>query len=329
MPGSNTRAIAGESTLRRRKLAHILVTGAAGFIGRALCREFARRGHRVRGAVRGAAAPIPGVELRAVGDIGRHTDWARHLAAVDVVVHLATSAHRPVNPVAAAAEADGVAALVWAASAGAIRRLVHVSSIRAMGEATPEGTRFHAGDPPAPKDGYGRAKLELERAAAAAARTAGLDLVVVRPPLVYGPGVKGNFRALITLADSGLPLPFAALRNRRSLIYLDNLVALIVLAAIHPGSGGRVLLARDALDLSVREVVAALALGLGRRVRQFPLPPALFAGIGLVPAVGPALRRLALPLLVDDSDTRRMLGWTPTISPEEGLVATARAYARR
>ena len=164
---------------------------------------------------------------------------------------------------------------------------------------------------------------------ASAARDSGLDLVILRPPLVYGPGVKGNLRALIALVASGAPLPLAAIENRRSLIFLDNLVDLLALACVHPSVGGRVLLARDAVDLSTPELIRTLASGLGRRPRLFPVPSAALAAFGSVPALGPALRRLTLSLQVDDAETRRVLGWSPALMPEAGLAATVRAFTRR
>lgn len=310
-----------------KRLPVILVTGAAGFIGGALCRALVELGHRVVGVTRTRVESVPGVESRAIGDIGPQTDWGAALAGVDIVVHLATSAHRPISPAAALAEAQAAAALVRAARAAGAERFLLVSSIRAMGEATRPGMRFHANDKPSPCDGYGHAKLAIEDAVAAAARASRLDLVIVRPPLVYGPSVKGNFRALIRLAASGLPLPFAGLHHRRSLIFLDNLIGLLALACTHPGASGRVLLARDSVDFSIPELLRMLADGLGRPVRLFSVPPGLFATLGLVPAWAPAIRRLTLPLLVDDGETRRVLGWRPAIAPEVGLLATARAFA--
>ena len=305
------------------------MTGAAGFIGRALCRELVQRGHEVRGITRGKAEPIAGVELRPIGDIGPDTDWKAHLEGIEIIVHLATSAHRPVNEATGITEAKAAASLVRAADAAGVRRLVHISSIRAMGEETPPGRRFTATDPPSPQDAYGRAKLAIEHAIIAAAGATGVDLVILRPPLVYGPGVKGNLRALIKLTASGVPLPFAGVDSRRSMIFLGNLVDLLVLACTHPAAPSRLLLARDADDLSIPELVQALAGGLGRRVRLFPAPAALFTGLSLLPVLRPALRRLTSPLLVDDAETRRVLGWMPAVSSETGLASTARAYARR
>ncbi len=162
-----------------------------------------------------------------------------------------------------------------------------------------------------------------------AARDCGLDLVILRPPLVYGPGVKGNFRALTGLVARAVPLPFAGVDNRRSLIFLGNLVDLLAKACIHPAAPGRVLLARDERDLSTPELVRALASGFGRRALLFPVPPALLNALRSVPRVAAAVSRLTSSLQVDDTETRRALGWSPAVAPEAGLAATAQAFTRR
>ena len=198
-----------------------------------------------------------------------------------------------------------------------------------MGEATVPGRPFRPEDEPRPEDAYGRAKLASERAAAASAREAGIELVVIRPPLVYGPGVRANFRALIRLAGSGVPLPFAAVDNRRSLICRDNLVDLLAVAAVHPNAAGKTLLARDGEDLSTPALIRALAAGLGRRARLFAVPAAAFAPLRALPGIGPPLSRLTLSLQVDDSATRALLGWTPPAAAEAALAATAGAFAAR
>jgi nucleoside-diphosphate-sugar epimerase len=196
-----------------------------------------------------------------------------------------------------------------------------------MGEATPPGRAFRAGDPPRPEDAYGRAKFASEQALVQVAGETGLELVILRPPLVYGPGVGGNFRGLVRLAGTGLPLPFAALDNRRSLIFLDNLVDLVAAAALHPGAAGRVLLAADGVDLSTPALIRILAEGQGRVARLFAMPDAVFAGLRRLPGVGPAACRLSLSLQVDDGATRALLGWSPPFAAEAGLLATARAVA--
>lgn len=304
------------------------MTGAAGFIGRALCLELARRGHAVLAASRGAAAPVAGAELRAVGDIGPRTDWSTHLAGVEIVIHLAARAHRAPGAAIGDSEIEGAAALARAAAAAGVRRLVHMSSIRAMGAATSPGAPFRAADRARPADPYGRTKLAVEDALAAVAREAGLGLVILRPPLVHGPRAKGNLRALLALLASGVPLPFASIDNRRSLIFLDNLVDLTAIACLHPAAIGRVLLARDAADLSTPTLIRALAAGLGRRARLFAVPPAALAVLLRLPGLGSPLSRLTLSLQVEDDETRRALGWSPAVAVEAGLALTARAYAQ-
>jgi nucleoside-diphosphate-sugar epimerase len=322
------REFGGRSENGGRPLAHILVTGAAGFIGRALCRDLVGSGHAVTGVTRGTTAPIAGVRVLAVGDIGPETDWTSALAGVDSVIHLAGSAHRPQREAAARREADAAAALARACAQAGVRRLVQVSSIRAMGAETAPGRSLSANDRPAPRDVYGRSKLAIETAVTVAAAQSGFELAIIRPPLVYGPGVKGNLRALIRLVSSGLPLPFAAVDNRRSLIGRDNLTSLLELAATHPVAAGHVWLARDT-DLSTPELIRALARGLAIRPRLWALPPALLAALRALPPLTAGVSRLTTSLTVDDSATRQLLGWKPEVAPAEGLARTAASIARR
>jgi nucleoside-diphosphate-sugar epimerase len=310
-------------------LARIVVTGAAGFIGRTLCRGLAAAGHRVCGLTRGAAAPIPGMSLRPIGDIGPATEWPPLLAGVEIVVHLANRAHRRRGDALAALEPAAAATLARAAAAAGVRRLVYMSSLRAMAEATPKDAPLCTSDPPRPRDPYGRGKLATEDALVAAAREDGLELVVLRPPLVYGPGIGGNFAALIRLAASGLPLPFAGVDNRRSLIFIDNLVDLAHAACFVPAAAGGMWLARDERDLSTPQLLRALAAGLGRRARLYRLPEAAFAVLRALPAIGPLAARLTLSFAADDGATRQVLGWQPRVAPEEALAATAAAGRRR
>ena len=207
-----------------------------------------------------------------------------------------------------------------------MRRLVYMSSVRAMGAVTRPGAPFRPTDPPLPRDDYGRMKLATERLLSATAQETGLALVVLRPPLVYGPDVRANFRALIRLAASRLPLPFAQIDNRRSLIFLDNLVDVAARAAVAPAAAGRVLLLRDGVDLSTRELVCMLAAALGRPARLFAVPEAAFAMLRAIPRLGPLAARLTLSLQVDDGATRVLLDWEPAVPTETALVVTARAF---
>ncbi len=308
-------------------MARILVTGAGGFIGAALCAALAARGHAVvAGLRRAAAAPAAG-ETVVLGDISAATDWSAALRGVDTVIHLAQRAHAGPDPAALAAEPRAVAALARALAPAGGRRLLLVSSIKAMGEVTAPGRPFRADDEPRPGDFYGRAKLAGERAAAEAVRGSGVELVVIRPPLVYGPGVRANFAALIRLAASGMPLPFAAIDNRRSLISRDNLVDLLAAVATHPAAAGGCWLARDVDDLSTPELIRALAAGLGRAPRLFAAPNRLFGALRPLPGIGPRVARLTLSLQVDDNATREKLGWRPPAAAAAALAAAAQAFA--
>jgi nucleoside-diphosphate-sugar epimerase len=264
--------------------------------------------------------------MRPIGEITPRTCWPEHLAGADIIIHLANRAHRPARSDAAQREPQAASALARAAVASGVRRLVHMSSVRAMGETTRPGAPFRPTDPPLPREAYGRAKLAIEQAVVTVAQETGLDLVILRPPLVYGPAVKANFRALIRLAASGLPLPFAGIDNRRSLIFLTNLVDVTMHAAVHPAAAGEVLLVRDAAELSTEELVRRLAAGLGRPVRLFRVPEAAFAAFRRLPAIGPLVARLTLSLQIDDGATLAALDWRPPVSAAQGLAATARAF---
>jgi UDP-N-acetyl-alpha-D-quinovosamine dehydrogenase len=312
------------------EVARILVTGAGGFIGRALCPALAARGHRVIAGLRRnppfATPPIAGAEPRVLGDIVSGRDWTADLRDVDIVIHLAQRAQRRAAAAAAAfaAEPEAAAFLARSAARAGVRRILYVSSINAMGDATPPGRPFRADDAPRPADFYGRAKLASERILGEVAADAGIELVVVRPPLVYGPSAGGNFRRLVRLAGSGLPLPFAALDNRRSLISRDNLVDLAATAALHPAAAGQVLLAADGSDFSTPALIRILAQGQGHAARLFAVPETMLAALRAVPGLGSALARLTLSLQVDDRATRALLGWTPPVPAAAALLAAAR-----
>jgi nucleoside-diphosphate-sugar epimerase len=289
-------------------------------------------------APRGALGPHPGDRCgrlyrpRAViGDIGPTTDWSGHLDRIDVVVHLANRAHRSGREAADHHEAQAARVLAHSAAEAGVRRLIHMCSVRAMAGATLPGAPLSGSDPPRPSDPYGRGKLATEQALQAAARESGsgIEIVILRPPLVYGPGVKANFRALLRLVASGLPLPLAGIDNRRSLIFIDNLIDLVGRACLHPGAAGRVLLARDATDLSTPELIRLLADELDRPARLFSVPEPVLGMLRRLPKLGPLLSRLTLSLQVDDVETRAALDWRPPVSPEIGLGATAAAFRDR
>jgi nucleoside-diphosphate-sugar epimerase len=206
-----------------------------------------------------------------------------------------------------------------------VRRFVFLSSIKVNGEAT-HGRAFTADDTPHPEDAYGISKREAEDALHDIADRTGLEVVVLRPPLVYGPGVKGNLRALMRAIDRGIPLPLASIANRRSLVGIDNLIPAIALAATHPAAAGRTFLVSDGEDLSTPQLVRAIASGLGRRARLLPCPVALLRLAGRVTGRSAAVDRLASSLEVDASALRQALGWQPLVPPAVGLARMAGWY---
>ena len=299
----------------------ILVTGANGFVGRSLLPELTRHGHEVRPAVRRAS----GLEAElVVGDIGPRTDWAGALRGVDCVVHLAGRAHvlrdEAADPLAVYREVntEGTRSLARAAHEAGVRRFVFVSSIKVNGEATNERP-FTAADPPAPLDAYGMSKLEAEQALRAIAGASGLETCVIRPVLVYGPGAKGNFERLVRLIDSGWPLPFGAIANRRSLVSVFNLADLIVRCISHPAAAGGTFLVSDGEALSTAELIRRIAAALRRPPRLVPVPPAILRIVFAALGRSGEFTRLCGSLAVDIADTCRRLEWQPPVTVEEGL----------
>ena len=306
----------------------VLVTGANGFVGRALGRELLRRGRRVRAAVRRDAGLPDGCEARVVGDLGPDTDWSAALDGVDAVAHLAARVHvmrdRAADPLAAfrRTNVDGTLRLARSAAAAGVRRLVFLSSVKVLGEATPDGP-FTDSSPANPQDPYGVSKREVETGLSELAARSGMEVAILRPPLVYGPGVKGNFLSLLRLIERGVPLPLAAIANRRSLLYLGNLVDAVDLCLSHDGAAGRTFLIRDGEDLSSAELVRRLAAALDRRAPLFPLPEGVLRLAAGCIGRRAAAQRLLGSLTVDDRRIRSELDWQPPFTVDQGLAETA------
>jgi UDP-N-acetyl-alpha-D-quinovosamine dehydrogenase len=302
----------------------ILVTGASGFVGAALCRELLARGHAVRGTVRrlAAHAEMPReVEQVLVPDIAGEFDRRNLLEGIDAVVHLAAIAHRTAGEGELRRVNVEAPVRLAEAAAGRIRRFVFMSSIKAHGEDS-GASAFSETDALRPEDRYGRSKADAEHALEAVAARSGTELVLVRPPMVYGPGVKANFLRLIRWVDSGLPLPFASVRNRRSLIYVGNLIDAAARAVEHPKARGAFLVS-DADVVSTPELVSRIARSLGRPARLLSVPPALLRLSGTLLGRGDEIRRLTGSLVADSSRARRLLDWRPAHTLEEGLLETA------
>jgi len=318
-----------------RAVSRILVTGASGFVGRALLPVLAPR-HRLVLAQRRAAAPgleeaDSGAETRIVGEIGPDTDWSAALRDVDAVVHLAAHVH------IAGADADpatfmrvncaGTMRLAEAARAAGIGRFVFLSTVKVNGDAS--GDRpFRESDKPLPADPYAKSKWAAEQSLAGLVGNGGtMETIILRPPLVYGPGAKANFRALVRLCLIGVPLPFGGIENQRSLIYNGNLAdAIGRVLAVPPHRGCRTYLLRDGTDLSTGDLVRRLAAGINREARLPAVPPDwLRAGLRLM-GKGAAADRLLGSLAVDDSRFRADYGWQPPYTVDEGLALTARWF---
>ena len=267
-------------------------------------------------------------EEAVVGSLGEPFDWAPALNGVDRVVHLAARVHvmqdSASDPLAEFRRANvaGTLALARAAADAGVRRLVFVSSIKVNGEGTREGVPFTADDPPAPVDPYGVSKREAEHGLFEIGRDTGMEVVVVRPPLVYGPGVGANFLRLLRWVERGVPLPLASVQNRRSLVYVGNLADLIVRCVDRPAAAGRTFVASDGEDLSTADLLVRLGQALRRPARLLPVPVSwLQIGARLVgrPEVA---QRLVDNLQVDIGKTRELLDWSPRVSVDEGLHRT-------
>lgn len=303
----------------------VLVTGANGFVGSQLFKHLAAQPSViVRGAVRALAeGSRPG--LMPVGELNADTDWTELLQDQQVIVHTAARAHimedGAVNPISEfrRVNVEGTLNLARQAAVAGVERLIFISSIKVNGEQTPAGKCFSADDVPAPEDPYGISKCEAERGLLKVAKDTGMAVVIIRPPLVYGPGVKGNFASMLRLVAKGLPLPLGAVHNKRSLVALDNLVDLIIACIDHPAAANQVFLASDAEDLSTSELLRRIGKAMGKPARLLPVPAGLIQLGATILGKKPIAQRLLGSLRVDISKTRNILGWAPPVSVDEGL----------
>lgn len=304
----------------------LLITGSNGFVGKALRREAISKGFEVRAAQRGPVSALDGPDTFSTGTINAQTLWTEALRGVHTVIHAAARVHvmsdTASDPLAAFRETNtaGTLNLARQAAAHGVRRLVFVSSVKVNGEGTVPGHPFMASDAPAAQDAYGISKMEAERGLRAIAADTGLEVVIVRPPLVHGPGVKANFAALMRAVQRGIPLPLGAVHhNRRSLVALDNLADLLVTCIDHPAAANQTFLVSDGEDLSTTGLLRRMGQAMNKPARLLSVPPALLKLGATLIGKGDVAQRLLGSLQVDITHTRETLGWTPPIGVDEGL----------
>ena len=303
----------------------VLVTGANGLIGRALCERLQQKKQAFRAAARSSVPSLAGCDVAEVGELNQATHWCGALNGVDSVIHLAARVHvmhdKAADPLAAfrAVNVAGTLNLARQAADAGVKRFVFISSVKVNGEISQPGRPFTEADSPNPQDAYGQSKHEAEQGLRQFAADTGMEVVIIRPPLVYGPGVKANFAALMRAVQRGWPLPLGAVHNQRSLVALDNLVDFIVTCITHPKAANQTFLVSDGQDLSTTELIRGMAQAAGVPARLLPVPVwALQAGAKLL-GKGDAVQRLCGNLQVDISKARELLGWLPPVSVEEGL----------
>ena len=310
----------------------VLITGANGFVGRALCEDALFRGYDVHGSSRTVTNLPNGVECVALGDINGNTDWFPALSGCDVVIHLAARVHviseflddslfefRKVNVI-------GTEHLARSAVACGVKRFIYISSIKVNGELTCGERKFFADDNPRPEDSYAISKLEAEIALKKLAKDTGLEVVIIRPPLIYGRKVKANFASMMNWLYKEIPLPFGAVKNRRSLVSLDNLVDLIFTCIDHPNAANQTFLVSDDHDVSTTTLLSTMSTALGKRSWLIPIPVFILRALFFLFGRKNLSQRLLGSLRVDITKTKKLLDWKPPGSFEEGILQTAHDF---
>ncbi|MCY1275795.1 N-acetyl-alpha-D-glucosaminyl-diphospho-ditrans,octacis-undecaprenol 4-epimerase [compost metagenome] len=312
----------------------VLLTGATGFVGAGLTKRISELTNlQLFAAVRQQVRSFPGgVTAVQVADLAPDTDWREALVGVEVVIHSAARVH-VMNDEAADSLAEyrrvnmaGTLNLARQAVDAGVKRFIFISSIKVNGEGTPLGRPFKTDDIPAPVDPYGISKLEAERGLQALAHETGLEVVIIRPVLVYGPGVKANFLSMMSWLQRRIPLPLGAIHNKRSMVALDNLVDLIITCIDHPRAANQVFLVSDGEDLSTTELLQRTGRALGRPARLLPVPASLLKLAARLMGKPGIAQRLCGSLQVDISKTRTLLGWTPPVTVDDALIKTARYF---
>lgn len=311
---------------------NVLVTGANGFVGRAMVARLRTDGVAARAAMRTRQPEIlKGVEVFCGLDVGGETDWAPALRGVETVIHCAARVHvmrdtgaDPLQEFRRVNVQGSVNIATQAIEAG-VKRFVFVSSIGVNGAETFDRA-FQADDVPAPHSPYAQSKLEAEIALSRLSAQFGIELVIVRPPLVYGPDAPGNFSTLMRAIHLGMPLPFGAVDNLRSLVALDNLIDLLALCGKHPAAAGQIFLVSDGDDVSTPTLLHRIAAALGRKARLLPVPVPLLRGAARLLGKAGAAQSLCGSLQASITKTRQLMHWSPALGMEAALAITARQY---
>ena len=316
---------------------HVMVTGASGCVGGHLCRGLIGAGHRVTAVTRRDGVdslPAAVTEIN-VGDIGADTDWRAALAGIDAVIHTAARTHVLSENGADAEDlyrrlnVDGTRRLAEAAAEAGTGRFLFLSSIKAGGENTVPGQPLKADDPAAPEDAYGRTKRDAEAVLRQIAERTDMSAVALRPPLIYGAGIKGNLLTLFKAVDKGLPLPLGTVQNKRSLVYVGNLVDVMIRLLDAPAGDFEIFHVTDGEDVSTPVLIERIASALGRPARLFAFPESLLVAAARLTGRTATVRRIAGSLQVDDRTLRRALNWHPPHTMKEGWEQTAAWYKSR
>ncbi|WP_422475623.1 UDP-glucose 4-epimerase family protein [Endozoicomonas sp. ALB032] len=311
----------------------ILITGASGFVGQSLQAQLAEKSYNYKAAFR----KLPSVsdeDAIAVGSIDASTDWSVALQGIDVVVHLAARAHIMKDEVTESiteyrrVNTDGALNLARQSASAGVKRFIFISSIKVNGETTSGASAFTEQHSPLTQDAYGISKKEAEDGLRKIALETAMEVVIIRPPLVYGANVKANFLDLIKLADTKIPLPFSMIKNMRSMVYVENLVDFIITCIEHPMAANQTYLISDGKDVSLSELIKMMRYSLRKPIRLFPIPGFTFRFSGALTRKSSIVDRLIGDLQVDSSKAEKTLSWKPPYTVQQGIDATVANYIK-